>query len=207
MFTDKKAVLTIVIINVLVFSLGLKLKVMGMSLNILLENKGALLLGGASPGYFQDIYRYITSIFLHASYEHIYNNMITLIIFGFYLSSVIGNVRFLIVYLLGGIFANIASVYYYNITRPNDFILSIGASGAVYAIIGAFIIIAIYKRASFLRANILRSILIILGGIFFGASAGVNNTAHLAGFIFGAIIMLFIIVVKGVSKTKRRSNG
>lgn len=205
MFKDKKMVLTVVIINVLVFSLGLKLTIMNQPLSVYMDNKGALLLGGASPGFYQDFYRYFTSIFLHASYEHIYNNMITLIIFGFYLSSVIGDIRFLIVYLVGGIGANIFSVYYYNIIRPNDIILSIGASGAVYGVIGAFIIIAIYEKASFLRVNILRSVLIILGGIFFGASAGVNNAAHLAGLVIGALTMLLTILIKGGTSTRRRN--
>src|SRR3989344_6228968 len=79
---------------------------------------------------------WVTSLFIHASLLHILYNMLGLFFFGRNLENEIGTGHFLMVYFVGGLFANLVSM----IVLPSD-IPSIGASGAVFAVIGAAILI------------------------------------------------------------------
>src|SRR3989344_6933313 len=79
---------------------------------------------------------WVTSLFIHASLLHILYNMLGLFFFGRNLEDEIGSQKFLLVYFIGGFAANIVSM----LVLPSE-ILSIGASGAVFAVIGAAILI------------------------------------------------------------------
>ena len=74
----------------------------------------------------------VTNLFLHGSFWHIFANMFTLYFFGIYLSRLIGDRRFLIVYFSGGILGNIL----YMLLGP-PLSIAVGASGAIFAIAGA----------------------------------------------------------------------
>jgi len=79
----------------------------------------------------------LTNLFIHGSLWHLAANMITLFFFGRYLSMMVGESRFLIVYFLGGIIGN----FFFILLGPSD-TLVIGASGAVFAVGGAFTLLA-----------------------------------------------------------------
>lgn len=191
----QKVPLILIVINVLIFLAGDFLKVGGVPLNDIFITHGALLLGGASDGFSQEIYRFVTSMFLHADINHLYSNMIALLIFGHYLTRIFGTVRFLFIYFAGGITANVLSVLIYAGLYPDDRIHSLGASGAVYAVIGAFVVGLIATRAGVLRGNLIRSLVLIVGGAFFGGAAGINNTAHIGGLLTGAVVAMIILVI------------
>jgi len=78
-------------------------------------------------------YRFLTAIFLHGSITHLLFNLFALLFFGLTLEKLIGSNKFLFTFLFTGIIANIISVNFYN--------SSLGASGAIYGIIGAVAII------------------------------------------------------------------
>lgn len=82
-----------------------------------------------------EYYRIFTSIFLHADLNHLLNNMFVLFIIGKRYEESEGRFRFSLVYFLGGILASIASLSY-NMIMRNE-IVSLGASGAIFALIGA----------------------------------------------------------------------
>ena len=86
------------------------------------------ILNNKAIGSFQ-IWRYLTAIFLHGSITHLAFNLFALLFFGLVLEKLMGSKKFLITFLLSGILANIISVNFYN--------SSLGASGAIYGIIGA----------------------------------------------------------------------
>jgi membrane associated rhomboid family serine protease len=86
--------------------------------------------------------RLLTALFLHADWTHLLGNLIFLLIFGLPAERVMGPWRFLLLFLLGGVVANLAAVL--MIGAPHRLI--IGASGAVSAVIGAYL--ALFPRAT-----------------------------------------------------------
>lgn len=143
----------------------------------------ALVLNGGS---FSEPWRFVTAIFLHASLEHIIYNMFALALFGSILESMIGGRRFLIVFFTTGIIANLVAVNFYS--------SSLGASGAIYGVIGALVVIRpglIVWAFGLPMPMFVAGILWVIGdivGIFMPSNVG--NIAHLtgiaAGLIFGA---------------------
>ena len=137
----------------------------------------------------------ITSMFLHASFNHIFYNMYGLFLFGSVLEQRIGPKRFLFVYFLSGVFAAILSSFFYE--------RALGASGAIMGVIGALIVLMPELRLLFLFivpmplwfAGIIYA-LIDLFGVFF--PSGVGNIAHLAGMGLGLLYGLYL------KKQKRR---
>jgi hypothetical protein len=81
---------------------------------------------------FQYPWMFVTSIFLHASIEHILFNMIALFFFGTYLERMVGPRLFLLVFFLAGIVGNFG----YMLTTWGSIVPAIGASGAIYGVIG-----------------------------------------------------------------------
>ncbi len=79
----------------------------------------------------------VFSTFLHAGFLHIGGNMLFLWIFGNNIEDYLGHVKYLLFYLLGGIAASMAHV----VTHVDDVIPSVGASGAVAAVMGAYILL------------------------------------------------------------------
>lgn len=140
--------------------------------------------------------RLLSALFLHADWAHLLGNLVFLLIFGLPAERVMGPWRFLLLFLLGGAFANFIAVL--AIGAPDR--LVIGASGAVSALIGAYL--ALFPRArmgvvlplglflEFVRApaSLLIGIWAVLQVVFayigpaFGAVAW---SAHIAGFGFG----------------------
>jgi membrane associated rhomboid family serine protease len=147
--------------------------------------------------------RLFTALFLHADWAHLLGNLVFLLIFGLPAERTMGPWRFLILFLLGGAFSNLAAVL--AIGAPDRVI--IGASGAVSAVIGAYL--ALFPQAKlgvvvplglFLEfvkapAPLLIGIWALLQVIFayigpaFGAVAW---SAHIAGFLFGIVFALFV---------------
>lgn len=146
--------------------------------------------------------RLFSALFLHADWAHLLGNLVFLLIFGLPAERVMGPWRLLLLFLLGGAAANFAAVL--AIGSPHR--LVIGASGAVSALIGAFL--ALFPNAKlgvvvplglflqFVRApaSLLIGIWALLQVVFayigpaFGAVAW---AAHIAGFVFGVLFALF----------------
>lgn len=131
----------------------------------------------------------ITHIFLHGGIEHLFYNMFALALFGTILEKIIGWRRFLSLFLVGGLFAGIGSalVFFY---QGNLFGGSIGASGAIMAIIGALAVLrprmTVYVYVMplpMIAAAAFWAIFDILGA--FNPFSSVNNFAHLFGMAFG----------------------
>jgi len=147
--------------------------------------------------------RLLTALFLHADWAHLLGNLVFLLIFGLPAERTMGPWRFLLLFLLGGAVANLAAVL--AIGSPDRVI--IGASGAVSAVIGAYL--ALFPNAKlgvvlplglFLEfvkapASLLIGIWALLQVVFayigpaFGAVAW---SAHIAGFLFGVVFALFV---------------
>ena len=80
-----------------------------------------------------EFWRYVTALFLHGSIEHLMFNLFALLLFGFMLEKLIGSSAFLQIYLFSGIIGNLIALNFYN--------SSLGASGAIYGVIGALTVL------------------------------------------------------------------
>jgi len=150
-------------------------------------------------------YILLTSVFLHAGFNHIFWNMYALIIFGPLLEQRIGPKRFLFIYLLSGLLAAIGhiilSLFIYGSAPP-----ALGASGAVMGMLGVLIVLMPYIRLLFfffipmsLRTAGIIWIIMDMIGVF--VPSGVGNLAHLVGVACGLIYGF--ILSKGKKKYYR----
>lgn len=148
-----------------------------------------------------EYYRLFTAMFLHASIPHILFNMYALYIIGTSLEPVFGNMRFAIIYLIGGLSGSVLSVVMGS-PDPRLSAASVGASGAVFAIFGAEMVY-LYRHRELLGARgqaQFRNLLFLLGLNFFigiasgleGARVRIDNWAHLGGLIGGLVLTWFV---------------
>ncbi|MCA9485888.1 MAG: rhomboid family intramembrane serine protease [Nanoarchaeota archaeon] len=151
-------------------------------------------------------WRFITSIFLHGGLGHLALNLFALALFGSILEKFIGSRNLLITFFTSGILANLISVNFYN--------SSLGASGAIFGIIGALILIrplmtvwAFHLPMPMFLAGIIWAIADILGTYGFLVGNPIDNTgniAHLSGMVFG--VLLGIYFRRKIKKPKINSN-
>ena len=160
--------------------------------------------------------RLFTALFLHADWAHLLGNLVFLLIFGLPAERAMGPWRFLFLFLCGGAMANLAAVT--TLGSPDQAV--IGASGAVSAVIGAYlalfpgawlgVVLPLGLFLEFVRAPayLLIGIWAALQVVFmyigpaFGAVAW---AAHVAGFLFGVVFAL--AVRTGIARRLRRQKG
>jgi len=141
----------------------------------------------------------LTAMFMHAGWSHIIGNMIFLWAFGPEIEDAMGRGRYLVFYLVGGFVAMLAQI----LASRTSTIPNLGASGAIAAVMGAFIVtyprdriravlfIFVFVRVTFIPAALLIGFWFLIQLVNAGAVAnvqtgGVAYLAHVGGFIFGA---------------------
>jgi membrane associated rhomboid family serine protease len=142
----------------------------------------------------------LTAMFMHGSWSHIIGNMIFLWAFGPEIEDAMGRGRYLVFYLLGGLVAMLAQVA----ASPHSTVPNLGASGAIAAVMGAFIVtyprdkiksvlfVFVFARITFIPAALLIGVWFLVQLVHAGAvaqvqSGGVAYLAHVGGFVFGAV--------------------
>jgi len=154
--------------------------------------------GEASPAAFPDKNPFlgaVTSIFLHGGIMHLLGNMWSLWIFGNNIEDRLGHVKYTIFYLAGGVVATIA----HYLVQPSSTIPVVGASGAIAAIMGAYLVwfpnapirTIVFYFLRDITAKWFLGIWFIMQ-FFTGANSGVAWMAHVGGFVFGALIGLLV---------------
>lgn len=147
----------------------------------------------------QDLFTLLTSMFLHGSWMHLIGNMVFLWIFADNIEATIGTSRFLAFYLLGGMAAHLGHIYF----NMDSTIPTVGASGAISAVMGAYLVMFPTSRIKML---VLFFFVRIPAFLFLGfwifqqvtlgnqalqsvtpQTAGVAWWAHIAGFAFGVM--------------------
>ena len=150
------------------------------------QNDVLLRAGAASVALVEEgnYVRLLTSMFVHAGIRHLLNNMLLLCVLGERLERLMGHIRFAILYLGGGLAAGLAQVWYEK--RTHDPAIFMGASGAVFAEMGALLWIVV-REGGRVRDMTLRQMLVMLAlSLYFGfTSANVANAAHVCGLISG----------------------
>ena len=138
-----------------------------------------------------EVYRLFTSMFLHFGIAHLLNNMLVLFVLGSRLERAAGKLSFLVIYLLGGVAGNVISLLLE--LDSGDYSVSAGASGAVFAVMGAMIYIVVRNRGWLEDLSWRQIEVMALFSLYFGfASSGVDNAAHVGGLISGGILAVIL---------------
>jgi membrane associated rhomboid family serine protease len=142
----------------------------------------------------------LTAMFMHGSWSHIIGNMIFLWAFGPEIEDAMGRGRYLLFYLAGGLVAMLAQI----LADPHSTVPNLGASGAIAAVMGGFIVtyprdrikavlfILVFVRITFIPAALLIGFwfltqLVHAGAVAHVQTGGVAYLAHVGGFVFGAM--------------------
>ena len=160
--------------------------------------------GANTPSYTKngEFYRLLTCIFLHAGIIHLACNMYSLYIIGPQLESFYGKIKYLFIFLISGISGSILSLAF----SANN-LVSVGASGAIFGLLGALLYFGYHYRVflgNALKSNILPVIIINLSIGFI--ISGIDNFAHIGGLIGGIFAAMACGVPDKSSKTDR-TNG
>lgn len=138
-----------------------------------------------------EYYRLLTSVFMHFGVNHIMNNMLILFVLGDNLERALGHVKYLIFYLICGMGANIVSMMI-NIGQYGT-IVSAGASGAIFGVIGGLLYAVMINRGQLENLSTRQLTVIVVCSLYFGfTSTGVDNTAHIAGLLIGMFMGLLL---------------
>lgn len=186
----------LVAVNVLLYGIGL----ISPQTGAWMETNGCfgvlyLLYGG-------QVYRLVTSAFLHVSIEHLFHNMLLLYCCGELVEKSLGRVRFLILYLLSAVCGNLLSAAYELST--GHYYNSVGASGAVFGLTGALLFLVVTKKGAAAHISLTRALLAVLLSVYAGFSTqNVNNAAHVGGLLSGFLLAFLLGLVPHFSKRRR----
>ena len=144
-----------------------------------------------------EYYRSVTSMFLHGGISHIVSNMIFLIALGEMLERAIGHARFVLLYFLSGIGGDIFSMI--NVVLSQNYYTAIGASGAIFGLIGAMLVLVVLNDGHYEGISIKRMAFAIVYMVYSGMqSEGIDNAAHLGGLVFGVLIMTAMYLIETI---------
>jgi len=140
------------------------------------------------------IWTFLTSMFMHGSFFHIFANMLSLYFIGTLIERILGRKRYLTFYLLAGLFAGLFFVFS-SFVFPQDLsAYAVGASGALFGIAGLMVILTPNLPLSVMFIPIpikakyaIPGLLLLLWVISITANVGIGNTAHLGGLLFGLV--------------------
>ena len=149
-----------------------------------------------------EYYRLFTSMFLHFDLRHLLNNMVLLFFLGDYVERYLGKIKYIIVYLGGGI---LGSLFSYRIEiQQGESVISAGASGAIFAVLGSMVMLLLINRGRLEDLSLLRVAVMAGLSLYVGfQSSGVDGFAHLGGFIGG---MLLTAVIGMMQKIRRKQS-
>ncbi len=186
-FKPKKIVITniLVVLNIIMFALTMTIPKLA---NMFILDPIAVRNG--------EVYRLLTSTFMHASILHLVFNMYALSIIGKQVETFLGKSKFLLVYLFSGLTGSLLSC-----AITNSY--SLGASGAIFGLMGSLLYFGYHYRL-YLGSVLLGQIVpvIVINLVIGYITPSIDNAAHIGGLVGG----LFISMALGVNKDDERSS-
>ncbi|MBB5149843.1 MULTISPECIES: rhomboid family intramembrane serine protease [Ureibacillus] len=182
---------TIIALNLIVYILTLipiigdKIFYSGMSVNRLIAEG--------------EWWRVITATFIHAGFFHILFNMFALFLFGPELERISGKIRFFTIYLISGLFGNVATFIFQHLDYA-----SVGASGSIYGIFGAYAALVYYTRNTMPQLKQIIMPIIIIGLIMTFLQPNTNFYAHVGGLITGFMLGLAYFSPKNILRWRMK---
>lgn len=142
-----------------------------------------------------EYFRLFTCMFMHASGNHLVGNMVMLLALGDNVERAVGWVKYLLIYIGGGLMGSFVSYLYAAAFNP--LIPSVGASGAIFAIIGALLWLVASNGGKLEEFTTNKIVLLILYSLYSGfTSKNVDNAAHIGGLFGGFIIAALLSMLK-----------
>jgi rhomboid protease GluP len=126
-----------------------------------------------------ELWRLVTSMFLHGDALHLFSNMFSLLIFGSYIELSFSKYKFVLIYFISGILGSVFTIFLLPLNT-----ISLGASGAIFGLIGAALSILIFERNNPL---IILGLVYVLYFVITSFSPGINYLAHIFGLIGGFV--------------------
>lgn len=130
--------------------------------------------------YDLEIWRLFTSIFLHADALHLFSNMISLLIFGAYVELRYSKFQFILIYIISGLIGS-----FFSMLLLPSYIISLGASGAIFGLIGAAFSILIVQRDTPL---IYLGLIYVFYFVISSFGPNINYFAHIFGLLSGLVM-------------------
>jgi membrane associated rhomboid family serine protease len=181
---------TLIGINVAIFALQFAVGV-----NAVAGDWGMWPVGIAVGG---EWWRLVTAAFLHGSILHVAFNMYVLFALGPTLERILGHVRYLTLYLLAALGGGVASYVFSDIRT-----VSVGASGAIFGLMGALVVAGRRLRYDITQVLILLGINVVIGFV----SPGVDWRAHLGGLVTGAVVAAIMVFPEKRHRTAIQASG
>lgn len=134
-----------------------------------------------------EVYRLMTSAFLHGDFTHILFNMYALFALGKMVEEAMGTVRFLAIYFVSALGGGLMSFFF----TPN---ISVGASGAIFGLLGVVLVMALLGRSGVNRRMFPRILLLLGINLFSGfSSSTIDNYGHIGGLLAGILVSFTLL--------------
>ncbi len=147
-------------------------------------------------------YRLITSMFLHSDIRHLFSNMIVLYYVGEIVEKRVGHVPYVIIYFLSGITGDIFSMGYELLS--GDYYRTVGASGAVFGVEGALLLLIILHHGKLEYMTAGRLAFAITFSLYCGFTGSyINNAAHVGGVLMGFAATAVIVMLYPRVRTRK----
>ena len=175
---------------------------------------------GLQPTPFSVYITLLTAVFMHGSIAHIAGNMLFLWIFGDNIENTLGHLRYLLFYLVCGLLASLAYVYSTVFFGGDPLIPSLGASGAISGVLGAYLLLFPGRRVTVLLFRFITQVpAFVAVGLWFvfqliaglgvlgdpSSGDGVAYAAHIGGFVAGLLLVKLFAVGRQNPTTQWRS--
>jgi membrane associated rhomboid family serine protease len=175
---------------------------------------------GLQPTPFSVYITLLTAVFMHGSIAHIAGNMLFLWIFGDNIENTLGHLRYLLFYLVCGLLASLAYVYSTVFFGGDPLIPSLGASGAISGVLGAYLLLFPGRRVTVLLFRFITQVpAFVAVGLWFvfqliaglgvlgdpSSGEGVAYAAHIGGFVAGLLLVKLFAVGRQNPATQWRS--
>lgn len=196
-FKAKNIIITKVLIGISILAYLVSLLLtnnFSISLILMGANNRTLVLNG-------QIWRLVTSAFLHGNFIHLFVNMYSLWVIGSQVETYLGKIKFLVIYLLSALMGGVFSIVFLENS------LSVGASGAIFGLMGSLLYFGYHYRLYLSNALSNQIIPIIILNLIMGFTIrGIDNAAHIGGLI-GGYLATMIVGLKYKSTKKETING
>ena len=150
-------------------------------------------------------WRLFTLTFLHGDMEHLINNMLLLYLLGDNLERALGSVGYAFLYVTAGVSASAISWQMQRIVGTQH--LTLGASGAIFGVLGALLAILIIHKGHLEGLSLKRLGVMVALSLYSGfTSVGIDNSAHVGGLVSGFIIAFVLYGIKRIELRKEREH-
>ncbi len=152
-----------------------------------------------------EYWRLISCMFIHYDLGHLSSNLFSLCLLGTYVERTLGKFYYLFTYFASGIIASLVSMVY-NMNE-DTFVVSAGASGAIFALYGALLTCTIWRRRHGHMINVRQIALLCILSLALSATVkNVDNAAHIGGTLAGLFISWLCILIREYIASRKRES-